>query len=109
VLADGNGAMEFLKYLVCTYLDIKNNLNLDIPLNESSVFEKERDAFKKFDKSNFKLKLSYNKSAYKLKLKMKDNIYHDVIEMHMSVKDVKEISKRYDVFQSKIYIRKYHD
>lgn len=97
VLADGNGAMEFLKYLVCTYLDIKNNLNLDIPLNESSVFEKERDAFKKFDKSNFKLKLSYNKSAYKLKLKMKDNIYHDVIEMHMSVKDIKDIAKRYNV------------
>ena len=61
VLADGNGAMEFLKYLVCTYVDIKNNLKLDIPLNESSVFEKERDDFKTFDKSKFKIKLNSSK------------------------------------------------
>ena len=97
VLADGNGAMEFLKYLVCTYVDIKNNLKLDIPLNESSVFEKERDDFKTFDKSKFKIKLNSSKRGYKFKLKVKDDIYHDVIEMHMSVKDLKEIVKKYDV------------
>jgi len=97
VLADGNGAMEFLKYLVCTYIDMKKELNLDIPLNESSVFEKERDDFKKFDKSSFKIKFESNKIAYKLKFKMKDNIYHDVIEMHMSVKDIKEIAKKYNI------------
>lgn len=97
VLADGNGAMEFLKYLVCTYVDIKNNLKLDIPLNESSVFEKERDDFKTFDKSKFKIKLNLSKRGYKFKLKVKDDIYHDVIEMHMSVNDLKEIVKKYDV------------
>lgn len=97
VLADGNGAMEFLKYLVCTYLDIKNNLKLDIPLNESSVFEKERDDFKKFDKSNFKIKMDSSKIAYKFKFKIKDDIYHDVIEMHLNVDNIKEIAKKYDV------------
>lgn len=97
VLADGNGAMEFLKYLVCTYLNIKKELNLDIPLNESSVSEKERDDFKTFDKSSFNLDFHYSKKAYKIKFKTKDDIYHDVIEMHMSVKDIKEISKKYDV------------
>ena len=97
VLADGNGAMEFLKYLVCTYLNIKKDLNLDIPLNESSASEKERDDFKTFDKSNFDLDFHYSKKAYKIKFKTKDDIYHDVIEMHMSVRDIKEISKKYDV------------
>lgn len=97
VLADGNGAMEFLKYLVCTYINIKKDLNLDIPLNESSVFEKERDDFKRFDKDDFKIKISSSKRAYKFKFKMKDNIIHDVIEMHMSVKDIKDISKKYNV------------
>lgn len=97
VLADGNGAMEFLKYLVCTYINIKEKLNLDIPLNESSLFEKERDDFKRFDKDDFKIKFVPNKRAYKLRYKMKDNIYHDVIEMHMRVSDVKNIAKKYNV------------
>ena len=97
VLADGNGAMEFLKYLVCTYINIKKDLNLDIPLNESSVFEKERDDFKRFDKDDFKIKISSSKKAYKFKFKMKDNVIHDIVEMHMSIKDIKEISKKYNV------------
>jgi len=97
VLADGNGAMEFLKYLVCTYINIKKELKLDIPLNESSLFEKERDDFKKFDKSNFKIKLESSKKAYKFKFKTKDYIHHDVIEMHMSVKNIKDICKKYNV------------
>ena len=97
VLADGDGAMEFLKYLVCTYINIKKELDLDIPLNESSVSEKERDDFKTFDKDDFNIDFRCSKKAYKFKFKTKDNIYHDVIEMHMSVKDLKEISKKYDV------------
>ena len=97
VLADGNGAMEFLKYLVCTYINIKNRLKLDIPLNESSVFEKERDDFKRFDRSDFKIEMHSMRMAYKFKFKTKDDIYHDVIEMHMSVKNVKEIAKKYNV------------
>ena len=97
VLSDGNGAMEFLKYLVCTYIDMKKELNLDIPLNESSVFEKERDGFETFDGNKSNIEIHSSKRAYKLKFKTKDNIYHDVIEMHMSVKKIKEIVKKYKV------------
>ena len=97
VLADGNGAMEFLKYLVCAYLDIKYKLDLDIPLNESSSFERERDDFKMFDRSNWDLDLHFDRKAYKFKFKTKDDVYHDVIEMHMSVRSLKEIAKKYKV------------
>lgn len=97
VLSDGHGAMEFLKYLVCTYINIKKKLNLDIPLNESSVFEKEKDDFKTFDKSNFNIEFHFDKKAHKFKFKTKDDIYHDVIEMHMNVNDLKEIAKKYKV------------
>ena len=58
VLSDGNGSMEFFKYLICTYLNIKNKLNLNIPLNDSTVTEKEKDDFKTFDKSSLKIKIN---------------------------------------------------
>lgn len=109
VLADGNGAMEFLKYLVCTYINIKHELNLDIPLNESSVSEKERDDFKTFDKSSLDIDIPTVKRAYKFKFKTKEDIHHDVIEMQMSVKDLKEISKKYNAtiteYLTGIYIK----
>lgn len=97
VLADGNGALEFLKYLVCTYLNKKYALNLQIPINDSSAFEKAKDDFKKFDNSKIKLKLPHDKKAYQIKMQKKDNIYHDVVEMHIPVKEVKSIAKQYGV------------
>lgn len=97
VLADGNGALEFLKYLICTYLNIKNNLQLQISLNDSSDFEKERDDFKTFDKSQFKFNISKEKLAYRIKIPMKDNIHHDVIEMQLNVADLKKVAKKYNV------------
>lgn len=95
-LSDGNGAMEFFKYLICTYINIVKNLKLDIPLNDSSVTEKEKDDFKTFDKSNFKFTINKRNIGYKFKHTKKDTIKHDVIEMHMPVDKIKNIAKKYN-------------
>lgn len=97
VLADGNGAMEFLKYLICTYLNKKYELDLHIPINDSSTFQKEKDDFKTFDKSKFKINVSKEKNAYRIKLPKKDNIHHDVIELQMDVTELKKAAKKYGV------------
>lgn len=94
VLSDGNGAMEFLKYLVCTYISKKYKLRNEVIVNDSSVFEKNKDDFQTFDKSTFKLDLKKIKKAYKIRAKKKESFHHDVIEIHTSVKDVKEAAKK---------------
>ena len=109
VLSDGNGSMEFLKYLVCTYLNIKEKLSLDIPLNDSSSFEKEKNDFQTFDKSSFKIDIKNIKKGYKLNLQKKDTIHHDIIEVHMSVDDIKKIAKKYNttvtIYLTSLYIK----
>lgn len=109
VLADGNGAMEFLKYLICTYLNKKYKLDVDIPLNDSSEFEKEKDDFQTFDKSNFKISASKVKRAYRVKLPKKESVHHDVIEVSLAVKDVKAAAKKYNhsltVYLTALYIK----
>lgn len=95
VLSDGNGAMEFLKYLVCTYISKKYCIKNGEPINDTSKYEKSRDDFKKFDRSNFKIKFKPSKKAYKLNFTKKDDIVHDVIEAHFSVCDIKNEAKRY--------------
>ena len=94
-LSDGNGAMEFFKYLICTYLNIKKDLNLNIPLNDSSLFEKEKNDFKTFDKEN-DFTIVRNKKGYKFKYQKKDTIEHDLIEMHLPLDKIKSISKKYN-------------
>lgn len=109
VLSDGNGALEFFRYLVCTYLKIKENLEYDIPLNDSSSFEKNKDDFKKFDNSKLKIKFTKEKSAYKIKFPLKDNIYQDVIEVQLSVdkiiKKTKELNVTVTVYLTAILIK----
>ena len=109
VLSDGNGAMEFFKYLVCTYVNIAHKLNLSIPLNDSSATEKEKDDFKTFDKSDFKFTINKRKTGHKLKMTKKDTIKHDVIEMHMPVDKIKQVAKKYNatitVYLTAVYIK----
>ena len=107
VLSDGNGAMEFLKYLVCTYIEIKHKLNINIPINSTSTFEKEKDDFQTFDKSTTRIKVIKNKSAYKLKLPRKENIFIDVLEMHLDTDKVKKAAKKYNVTVSVYLISLY--
>lgn len=109
VLSDGNGSMEFFKYLICTYLNIKHKLNLNIPLNDSTITEKEKDDFKTFDKSSFKFRINNRKLGYKLKYTKKDTTKHDVIEMHMPVDKIKEVSKKYNttitIYLTAVYMK----
>lgn len=108
-LSDGNGAMEFFKYLICTYIKIVKKLKVDIPLNDSSVSEKEKDDFKTFDKSNFKFTINRRKIGYKFKHSKKDTIKHDIIEMHLPVDKVKSIAKKYNttitIYLVAVYIK----
>lgn len=109
VLSDGNGAMEFFKYLVCTYINIAHKLNLNIPLNDSTTTEKEKDDFKTFDKSDFKFTINKRRIGHKLKLTKKDTIKHDVIEMHMPVDKIKQVAKKYNatitIYLTAVYIK----
>ena len=109
VLSDGNGSMQFFKYLICTYLNIKNKLNLNIPLNDSTITEKEKDDFKTFDKDDLDYKISRRKIGYKLKMPKKDTTKHDVIEMHLPVDKIKKVSKKYDttitIYLTAVYIK----
>ena len=109
VLSDGSGAMEFFKYLVCTYLNILYDLNLNIPLNDSTTSEKEKDDFKTFDKSKFTFTINKIKKGHKLKLQKKDTIKHDVIEMHLPVDQIKKIAKKYDttitIYLTSVFIK----
>lgn len=109
VLSDGTGAMEFFKYLVCTYLNIVNNLNLNIPLNDSTASEKEKDDFKTFDKSNFSFTINKIERGYKLKQQKKDTTKHDIIEMHLPLDQVKTIVKKYNctitIYLTAVYIK----
>ena len=109
VLSDGNGSMQFFKYLIFTYLNIKNKLNLNIPLNDSTITEKEKDYFKTFDKDDLDCKISRRKIGYKLKMPKKDTTKHDVIEMHLPVDKIKKVSKKYDttitIYLTAVYIK----
>lgn len=96
VLSDGNGAMEFLKYLVTTYINIAHKIDDKIVLSTASKYEKLQDDFSKFDSAKKKLKFSKAKKAYKLKYPRKDNLIPDIIEAHMSAKKVHELAKKHD-------------
>lgn len=95
VLADGNGAMCFLKEIVSRYLDKVYKLK-GVPTSPASEFEKVSDDFKKFDKPSFKIKTSKKRRAYKIRYPRKENIHHDVIEVHVKLAKLKEIAKKYD-------------
>ena len=66
-LADGTGALQFLKKLVLNYLTIKYNLSRDIKLDDiSSQIEKEDDSFKKYYKHGKSEFFTKKEKAYKI-------------------------------------------
>lgn len=109
VLADGNGALEFLKYLVACYLDLVYGLSHHDKVNTASIYAKESDDFKKFSKFGKKKVDNQYKSAYKLKFPRKENTVGDVIEVHLSASEIKRIAHECDctvtVYLTAILIR----
>lgn len=95
VLADGNGAMEFLKFIVASYLDKVHGMNYHVGLNKASEYEKASDDFSKFDKGSRRIKFSKNKIAYKFKFPRKEDTIPDIIEIHTSCTKVKECAHKY--------------
>lgn len=95
-LSDGNGAMEFLKFLVASYLNHKHGIEPEGTINSSSEYEKSLDAFSKFDKNKIKIKRSKVKKAYKFSFKRKEDTILDIVEAHMSIKELKSLAQKYD-------------
>ncbi len=92
VLADGTGAMEFLKYIVACYLDRIYGLEMHGGLSTASEYAKASDGFSKFDKASHKIRVSKNKPAYKFKFPRKEDTVPDVIEVHVSANKVKSLA-----------------
>lgn len=95
VLSDGLGAMEFLKYIVSCYLSKKHNIFAPSAVNESSVYEKERDDFKKFERAHSRFHIVKNRRAYKMKFAKKKDISHDIIEVHIDLEYLKKAAKNF--------------
>ena len=97
ILSDGRGSVEFFKVLVGNYLKIKYNLKDINILTNSSYNEKEEDSFIKY----------YQKNKQKNENNIKGKIYHykgrklknnaRYLETHMPVKDILNISHKYNI------------
>lgn len=96
-LADGTGAMQFLKKLVLNYLTIKHKLNKDIKLDDtSSLTEKEDDSFKKYYKHEKGQFFRKAEKAYKIKSFRYSENRIKVIEGVFSTDDLLKLSKSYN-------------
>lgn len=100
VLADGTGALEFLKDIVYNYLvevhkeelsdyEIKNESN-------ASAFEKNLDGFRKYYKKNLKGNSPNFKSAFHLHGGKRNDNHMRVIEGIVSCKSILEIAHKYN-------------
>ncbi len=96
VLADGNGAMEFLKFLVTSYLQKVHHIDSDVLISTASKYEKSSDDFAKYDRDKKKIKFSKSKRAYKIKYPRKNNLTPNIIEAHMSITKVHELARKHD-------------
>lgn len=96
-LADGTGALQFLKKLVLNYLTIKYNLDNDIKLEDiSSLVEKEDDSFKKYYQHEKNQLFRKSERAYKFKnYKFSENRIK-VIEGVVLTNDLLNLSHKYN-------------
>jgi len=96
VLADGSGAMEFLKCIVTNYLQKKHHFECKVPINLASEYEKNSDDFAKFEKAKFTIRKNNDKRAYRFKFTRKSDTIHDCIEAHMKASEIKRSAKKYE-------------
>jgi NRPS condensation-like uncharacterized protein len=109
-LADGTGALQFLKKLVLNYLTIKYNLDSDIKLDDiSSLNEKEDDSFKKYYKRQKSQIFKRVEKAYKIKSFRFSENRIKVIEGVFSTSDLLTLSHKYNttltVFLTSIFLK----
>jgi hypothetical protein len=109
-LADGTGALQFLKKLVLNYLTIKYNLDSDIKLDDiSSLNEKEDDSFRKYYKRQKSQIFKRVEKAYKIKSFRFSENRIKVIEGVFSTSDLLTLSHKYNttltVFLTSIFLK----
>lgn len=67
-LTDGNGGEEFLKEVVCRYLDLKHPSKLDISkVSNAKIIQDTENAYKRNYKKNINRKSIFSQKAYMLK------------------------------------------
>lgn len=96
ILSDGKGSVEFFKVLVSNYIKLKHSLN-DIEIVTSNSFEeKAEDSFLKYHEKPKHTEKEKKSKIYKYKgRKMKNQTRF--MECHLSVKEVLELSHKYNV------------
>ena len=93
ILSDGRGSLQFFQTLICNYLKIKYNLNVEMVIRNSHN-EKAEDSFEKYYKKtkssqDKKIKVyTYKGRKYKTKTRF--------MECHMSCKDVLNMAHKYN-------------
>ncbi len=107
-LADGAGAIEFLKFILAAYINIlhPNTLPLDDPLlvNTNAVEDMDEDAFVKYytgGKNPRKMKKSV---VWRRSGKRRPDMDLNVTEGILSVKKVLELAKKYDATMSEFLV-----
>jgi NRPS condensation-like uncharacterized protein len=103
VLSDGTGGFMFFQEIITNYLVLKYGLDRSqINEGESSVIEKQADAFSKFYEKDKKRSRNYIKEmfpvkAYQVKGLKDPNLDEHLIEGTVSVKQILEIAHRFKV------------
>jgi len=98
VLTDGTGAFSFLKAIVCNYLILAHGLEPDESTDDSSVGEKEEDAFSRFYSESTKGKpreqASQPRRAYHLQGERDEQLQTHLLEGTVSAEKYLRAAKR---------------
>ena len=95
-LTDGTGIISFLKLLVSNYLINKYNMKTKIVLDDTSIYEKELDSYKKYYRKNNNLTPIKKKKAYNLSGNRYPNQQLKVIEGIVPTKEIIKLAKYYN-------------
>lgn len=99
-LADGVGAIQFLRtlllhYLVIVYADVLENKNISIDY-DASIAEREVDGFKKYSSKEKGPKAPSIGKAYKFKGELIDDDFLQIINGRVSAKEVLQCAHKYN-------------
>lgn len=94
-LSDGTGTLNFLKSLISNYLIKKYKIRKKIIIDNTSIYEKEVDSYKKYYKASKGIKTKEIKKAYNLKGSIYPEQRIKIIEGIVPTKDILKISKEF--------------
>jgi len=94
-LSDGTGTLNFLKSLISNYLIKKHKIKNKIIIDNTSIYEKEVDSYKKYYKVSKGTKTKSIKKAYNLGGNRYPEQRIKIIEGIVPTKDILKISKEF--------------